>query len=139
MSPWVTSSRAKTFEDVAFLSGAALSQLHVVVGRDDFPHVLLRDRLALRAAEACVRISGRPERARELHDAVRLLRAGDQPGPAGEIYLHWRRAVAGPVSVKSLHRAVSIHAPDQIAAWLNGDDGRSGIVPSAVGQVGPIG
>ena len=83
MPPWVTSGRAKTLEDVAFLSGAALSQLHVVVGRDDVPHALLRDRLALRAAEACVRISGRSERAGELRDAVHLLRAGDQPGPAG--------------------------------------------------------
>jgi hypothetical protein len=32
MPPWVTSARAETLEDVAFLSGAALATLHLVVG-----------------------------------------------------------------------------------------------------------
>ena len=85
MPPWVTSARAETLEDVAFLSGAALATLHLVVGHDDVPHALLRDRLAVRAAEACVVKSGRPERAGDLRDAVHLLRPRDQPGPAGSI------------------------------------------------------
>ena len=63
MPSWVTSARAEAIEDVAFLSGAALSHLHVVLGREDLPEALLRDRLALRAAEACVALSGRSERA----------------------------------------------------------------------------
>ncbi|QEW23680.1 hypothetical protein LA6_005918 (plasmid) [Marinibacterium anthonyi] len=57
------------------------------------PHALLRDRLALRAAEARVTLSGWPEREGEFRDAVRLLRPGDLPGPAGETCLAWRRAV----------------------------------------------
>ena len=89
MPAWVTSARAETLEDVAFLSGAALCQLHLVLAQDNVPHALLRDRLALRAAEACVAFSGRPERAAELRDAVHLLRSGDLPGPAGETYLAW--------------------------------------------------
>ena len=44
MPAWVTSARAETLEDVAFLSGAALSHLHVVLGCADVPHALLRDR-----------------------------------------------------------------------------------------------
>ncbi len=67
---WVTSMRFEAVEDVAFLSGAALSHLHLVLGRAEVPQALLRDRLALRAAEACVAFSGRPERAGELRDAV---------------------------------------------------------------------
>ena len=63
MPAWVTSVRAETLEDVAFLSGAALTHLHLVLGRADVPQALLRDRLALRAAEACVAFAGRPERA----------------------------------------------------------------------------
>ncbi len=90
---WVTSGRVETLEGVAFLSGAALAHLHVVLGQADVPHSLLRERLALCAAEACVAYSGRPEGARELRDAVHLLRPGDLPGPAGETYLVWRRAV----------------------------------------------
>jgi len=122
MPAWVTSARAETIEDVAFLSGAALNQLHVVLGREEVPQALLRDRLALRAAEACVAFSGRPERAGELRDAVAFLQPGDSPGPAGEVYGLWRCAVERPVSVKVLHRALPDVEADRIAAWLDGSD-----------------
>ena len=81
MPPWVTSARAETLEDVAFLSGAALNHLHLVLGCDPVPQALLRDKLALRATEACVAFSGRLERAGELRDVVHMLRPGDLPGP----------------------------------------------------------
>ncbi|WP_370371268.1 DUF1403 family protein, partial [Henriciella pelagia] len=129
MPAWVTSARAETFEDVAFLSGAALNHLHLVLGREEVPHALLRDRLALRAAETCVAFSGRSERAGELRDAVHLLRPGDLPGPAGETYLIWRRAVERPVSIKTLGRALSAFEPDRIARWL--DAGKGGPVTRA--------
>lgn len=61
MPAWVTSARPEAFEDVAFLSGAALNHLHLVLGREEVPKAVLRDRLALRAAEACVGFSGRPK------------------------------------------------------------------------------
>lgn len=123
MPSWVTSARPETPEDVAFLSGAALNYLHVVLGRAEVPQPLLRDRLALRAAEACVAFSGRPEREAELRDAVHLLRPGDLPGPAGETHLAWRRAVARPVSIKALGRALSAFEPGQIAVWLDAGKG----------------
>ena len=119
MPSWVTSARAETLEDAAFLSGAALNHLHVVFGCAEVPHALLRDRLALRAAEACVAFSGRPERAAELRDAIHLLRPGDLPGPAGEICLEWRRAAERPQSVKALDRALPGAVPGQIATWLD--------------------
>ncbi|MBM2295088.1 DUF1403 family protein [Sulfitobacter pseudonitzschiae] len=117
---WITSARAETLEDVAFLSGAALNHLHLMLGRANVPHALLRDRMALRAAEACVAFSGRQERAGELRDSVHLLRSGDLPGPAGETYLAWRRAVERPVSVKALHRSLPGIGADQIAEGLDG-------------------
>ncbi|PQV52836.1 uncharacterized protein DUF1403 [Defluviimonas denitrificans] len=123
MPAWVTSARAETLEDVAFLSGAALSHLHLVLERADVPQALLRDRLALREAEACVAFSGRPERAGELRDAVHLLRPGDLPGPAGETYLAWRHAVERPVSIKALGRALPSLEPGPIAAWLDAGQG----------------
>ena len=119
MPVWVTAARAATIEDVAFLSGAALNHLHVVLKRAEVPQALLRDRLALRAAAACVAFSGRPERAPELRDAVHLLRPGDLPGPAGETYLTWRRAVAPSVSLKALARALPTLEPGEIAMWLD--------------------
>jgi hypothetical protein len=123
MPAWVTSARPEAFEDVAFLSGAALNHLHLVLGREEVPKALLRDRLALRAAEACVGFSGRPERAPELRDAIHLLRPGDLPGPAGETYLAWRRAVERPVSVKALGRALPKLEPERIAAWIAAGQG----------------
>ncbi|MEL6104011.1 MAG: DUF1403 family protein [Pseudomonadota bacterium] len=123
MPSWVTSGRPETPEDVAFLSGAALSHLHLVLSWDDVPQTLLRARLALRAAEACVTHQGRPERAAELRDAVAFLQPGDNPGPAGRVYLSWQRAVDRPVSVKALHRALPDLEPQQIAAWLDAGQG----------------
>ena len=123
MPAWVTSARAETLEDVAFLSGAALNHLHLVLERAEVPQALLRHRLALRAAEACMAFSGRPERAGELRDVVYLLRSGDLPGPAGETYLAWQRAAERPVSIKTLGRALPAFEPGQIAAWLDAGKG----------------
>ena len=123
MPDWVTSARAEAIEDVAFLSGAALNHLHLVLGREEVPQTLLRDRLALRAAEACLVFSGRPERAGELRDGVHLLRPGDLPGPAGETCFSWRRAVERPVSIRALGRALPTLEPGQIAAWLDAGQG----------------
>ncbi|SEK10184.1 hypothetical protein MAA5396_04858 [Marinovum algicola] len=125
MPAWVTSTRSETLEDVAFLSGAALKHLHLVLGCAEVPHDLLRDRLALRSAEACVAFSGRPERATELRDTVHLLRPGDLPGPAGETCLAWQRAVERPVSIKAMGRALPTFEPVQIATWLDAGKGSS--------------
>lgn len=126
MPSWVTSARAETPEDVAFLSGAALNHLHLVLGRAEVPQTLLRARLALLSAEACVAMSGRPVRAAELRDAVVFLQPGDSPGPAGDIYLSWRRAVERPVSIKNLHRTLPEIDAEQIATWLDGCDAGQG-------------
>jgi Protein of unknown function (DUF1403) len=132
MPEWVTLGRAEPLADMAFLSGAALSQLHLALGQDTVPQALLRDRLALRAAAACVTFSGRPERAGELRDALHLSRPGDLPGPAGESYLAWQRAAERSVSVGSLHRALPRLAPERIAEWLDaGSAGQGGPVARA--------
>ncbi len=129
---WVTSARSKTIEDVAFLSGAALAMLHLVGGREDVPHALLRDRLALRAAEACVAFAGRLETAGELRDTRHLLRAGDLPGPAGETYLSWCRAVERPVSAKALQRALLNVDVAEISRWFETERGSAVTTASQV-------
>ncbi|MEO1607000.1 MAG: DUF1403 family protein [Pseudomonadota bacterium] len=132
MPAWVTTARSDVPEDVAFLSGAVLSHLHLVLSQEDVPQTLLRARLALRAAEVCVANAGRPERAAELRDAVAFLQPGDSPGPAGEVYLPWQQVVKRPISVKVLHRAFPDLAPEQIAVWLDGSD------PRGSGQGAPV-
>lgn len=132
MPAWVTSARGESPEDVAFLSGAALAMLHLVQSREEVPHALLREMLALRAAQACVGFSGRPERAEALRDEVHFLRPGDLPGPAGATYLHWQRVAARPVSVASLQRALALVSAEQIATWLDTAQGGPVIRAAAV-------
>jgi hypothetical protein len=136
MPSWVTSARPETPEDVTFLSGAALSHLHLVLSREDIPQALLRARLALRAAEACVTHQGRPERISELRDAVAFLQPGDSPGPAGEVYLSWCRSVDRPASVKALNWVLPEVGAFQIATWLDAGQGapvaRAAVVLQAV-------
>lgn len=141
MPSWVTSGRAETPEDVAFLSGAALAHLHLVLRHENVPQTLLRERLALGAAEACVTHQGRTERASDLRDAVAFLQPGDCPGPAGEVWQAWQRSVARPVSVKALHRALPEIDPEQIAMCLDAGQGgpvaRAAAVLQAVLEEGP--
>lgn len=93
MPSWVTSARAETLEDVAFSSGAALAMLDVVLRYPGtiLPSALLRDRLALDAAVACLKLEGRNETASDIRDAVCLARAGDALGPAGDMFVAWRK------------------------------------------------
>ncbi|MFG6574175.1 DUF1403 family protein [Sulfitobacter sp. 1A15333] len=120
---WVASARAESLEDVAFLSGAALNHLYLLMARDDVPVALIRARLTLSAAEACVKFSGRSERAGELRDAVHFLRPGDLPGPGGEVYLPWLRAAERVVSIKSLDRALPAVEAARIADYLDAGQG----------------
>ncbi|WP_372922454.1 DUF1403 family protein [Roseovarius sp.] len=123
MPSWVSSRKADTLEDMAFLSGAALAHLYLVVNSAEVPRALLRERLALRAAEACMTFTGRSERSGELRDAIHLLRPGDLPGPAGDIYLGWRRAVERPLSVKILQSAFPDVEAAMIVRWHNAGTG----------------
>ncbi|WP_371171593.1 DUF1403 family protein [Aliiroseovarius sp. 2305UL8-7] len=127
---WVTATGAETLEDVAFLSGAALAQLHMVATHPDTPDALLRARLALRSAEALMQITGRPERAAELRDELLLLRPDDLPGPAGAVYQSWQRATEHPLSVKAVSRVLPNLEAEQIAMWL--DAGQGGGITRAV-------
>ena len=120
---------------MAFLSGAALNHLHLVLNDQSVPLTLLRARLTLRAAEACLVQAGRPERAPGLRDAVAFLQPGDSPGPAGEVYLSWRRAIERPVSVNALHRTLPDLEPEQIATWRDAGQGAPVARAAAVLQV----
>jgi hypothetical protein len=123
MPAWITSARTETIEDAAFFAGAAVSALQTVLAQPDVPHALLRDRLALAAAEASVIRAGRPERSANLRDEVHLLRPGDQTGPAGAVFALWREAVAKPIAVGTLHTVLPEMATTDIAMWLDAGQG----------------
>ncbi len=86
---------------------------------DPVPQALWRDRLALAAAEVSAGIAGRREGAGALRDALHLTRAGDDPGPAGNILRQWSRAVSRPISVSNLGRALDGVAPERTAVSLD--------------------
>ena len=116
---WIISGPAESLNAAAFRSGAALAHLTFVTTAEDLPQTLWRDRLALAAAEICVAHSGRREGAGALRDAVYLTKAGDDPGPAGRVFRQWSRAVARPISVSNLGRALEGIAPERISLCLN--------------------
>jgi Protein of unknown function (DUF1403) len=90
---WVTSLRDANNDTLTFSSGAAIAVLDGVL-RDPngpLPASLLRDRLALDAAAACLRFESRRETSFDIRDAVCLARAGDALGPAGDMFIAWRK------------------------------------------------
>ncbi|MDN5786644.1 DUF1403 family protein [Pseudorhodobacter sp.] len=120
---WVARCTGETLEEAAFLSGAALAHLDLTARSDAVPQALWRSRLALTAAEVCVGFVGRRESAGELRDALHLMRPGDHPGPAGEVFQQWSVAVARPISVANLHKALPAVALEQIALCLDATGG----------------
>lgn len=83
-------------EDAGFSSGAALSLLHALLCEPNsrVPIGLLRNRLALRAAEHCSKIEGRGVREADLRDAYLLTVPGDSMGPDGDMFAFWRAGTA---------------------------------------------
>jgi hypothetical protein len=118
VQPNTGAAKGQCLEDAAFSSGMALAQLHGALHQEALPQALLRDRLALLAAEMSVVATGRMERAADLRDAVLFLRPEDHPGPSGEIYLNWRRATARPLSKVALQRAFAHFEAEEIEGWM---------------------
>lgn len=116
---WITAASDETLESAAFRSGAALAYLSLATATGDVPTALWRDRLAVLAAEVCVGFAGRRERVGTMRDALHLARPGDDPGPAGRVLRQWSRAVARPISVAGLARALEGVTPERIALCLD--------------------
>ena len=87
------------------------------------PQALWRDRLALAAAEICAGFTGRREGQAALRDALHLTRHGDHPGPAGAVFGQWSRAVARPISVAHLGKAMDGLTAGRIALCLDAEGG----------------
>ena len=71
--------------------------------------------MALGAAVACLRLEGRRETASEIRDAVCLARVGDALGPAGDMFMVWRRLARINLTASGWQRRLVGILPDQIA------------------------
>ena len=79
-----------TESDAAFAAGIALKSLDDLI-RADLPWLgCWRDRLALKSAAVAARMIGRNEEETAIRDAVLLTALGDDPGPAGKLFLATR-------------------------------------------------
>ena len=85
---------ASSDADAAFCAGAALTCLDRVVAAAPPFRGAFGLRLALKSAAAAVKRCGRAEDEAALRDAWYLRKAGDAPGPAGQVLEAWRRLAA---------------------------------------------
>ncbi|SJM31004.1 DUF1403 family protein [Mesorhizobium delmotii] len=86
----------KEVDDIAITAGTAIGALDAVVRRQERWAGAWRQRLALAAGAVTVRQAGRVEDEAALRDAVLLTRPGDDVGPAGRMFLGWRRLALRP-------------------------------------------
>lgn len=76
--------------DAAFTAGIALKSLDDLI-RTNPPWIgCWRDRLALKSAAVAAKMFGRNEEETTIRDALLLTAAGDDPGPAGKLFLATR-------------------------------------------------
>lgn len=124
-------------ENAAFLSGAALALLHMVLHDDafDVPGDLLRSRLGLRAAAACLKIEGRSDSEAIIRDGYLLTKAGDSRGPAGDRLALWLNACSLSLRDKDWQQRLIALLPQSLQTsaeeWL-------GTADQTEGQASPI-
>lgn len=94
--PSAQSLAAEELGDVALAAGAAIGALDTVVRRQERWAGAWRQRLALSAAAVTAQRAGRVEEENALRDAVLLTKPGDDVGPAGRMFLAWRRLATRP-------------------------------------------
>lgn len=85
--------------DAAYVAGAALNSLDNLVRTEPSWAGVWRQRLALKAAAAATRLLGRKEEEGALRDAHFFRAPGDDPGPAGNLLLAWRRLASRSTSL----------------------------------------
>ena len=84
------------------------------------PSALLRDRMALEAAVACLRLENRRETTSDIRDAVclarpmRLGRAGDALGPAGDMFMAWRKLARINLTASGWQQRLADIFPDPV-------------------------
>lgn len=140
--PDAQSLAGKELEDIAIAAGATIAALDAVGRRQERWAGVWRQRLALSAAATTARQAGRVEDEAALRDAVLLTRPGDNVGPAGLLFLAWRRLAARPaeelLTAKSLAAVLEDlgHAGDDNAITDLADELRQ--LSASIGMVGTV-
>lgn len=118
----------ETLENAGFASGSALALLHVVLHDPNInvPSELLRNRLALRAAQNCCKIEGRVTTEAELRDAYLLTLPGDAMGPNGDMLALWRTGCSINLKHSGWSGRLQDLLPEEmqvhLVEWIDGSD-----------------
>jgi hypothetical protein len=107
--------------DAAFAAGIALKSMDDLIRADPPWLGCWRDRLGLKSAAVATRMLGRSEDEHALRDAVLLTGSGDDPGPAGKLFLAMRMLsrrsnTLGSPFIKELATLFGIRWDDDLAA-----------------------
>lgn len=128
--------------DAAFAAGIALKSLDDLIRADPPWLGCLRDRLALKLAAVAARMLGRSEDEHALRNAILLTTAGDDPGPAGKLFLATRMLVrrTGTITtpfVEELAALLGLKWDDGLASIAEMVDSakQSGAAPFAVADL----
>lgn len=122
---WAVSRGAASSErDAGFAAGVALGALDDLVRNEPAWSGCWRARQALKCAVAASKLMGRGEDEKALRDAVLLTAAGDDPGPAGKIFLAYRRMAArrfmpSTSSIAELAGLLGMAVDDRLAAAVD--------------------
>lgn len=115
-------SRDISESDAAFAAGIALKSMDDLIRVDPQWLGCWRDRLALKSAAVAAKMLGRSEEEVAIRDAVLLTVAGDDPGPAGKLFLATRLLTrrSGPVTTSFVKEIADLFG-------LRWDDGLASI------------
>lgn len=107
--------------DAAFMAGIALKSLDDLVQADPAWAGCWRSRQALKCAGVAARMMGRNEDGHALRDAVLLTAPGDDPGPAGKLFLATQKmsARSGAIStgfIRELAELMALRWDEDLAA-----------------------
>ena len=126
---WALSrGRELTETDAAFAAGIALKSLDDLVRSEPAWAGCWRARQALKCAAIAVRLMGRNEDEAALRDAVLLTAVGDDPGPAGKVFLAYKRIATrkpgfSSKGVAELADLLGLSWDDRLAAAVDHADG----------------
>lgn len=120
--------RDLTEVDAAFSAGVALKSLDDLVRSAPVLAGCWRARLALKCAATAVRLMGRNEDEYALRDALLLTATGDDPGPAGKVFLAYKRLASrkpnfSSKAVAELADLLGLSWDDRLAAAVDHADG----------------
>ncbi|WCK69473.1 DUF1403 family protein [Agrobacterium tumefaciens] len=120
--------RDLTEVDAAFAAGIALKSLDDLVRSEPVWAGCWRARQALKCVATAVRLMGRNEDENALRDAVLLTAAGDDPGPAGKVFLAYKQIASrkpgfSSRAIAELADLLGLAWDDRLAAAVDHADG----------------